>query len=46
MGSIVAAALYTLMGQIITYFVLFPIGLIFAGYMIFIVVGIIHELKK
>ena len=46
MGSIVESALYTFIGQIITYFVLLPIGLIFAGYVIFIVVGIIHELKK
>ena len=46
MGSIAEAALYGLAGKFILYFVLLPVGLIFAGYLIFIIVGVIHELKR
>lgn len=46
MGSIVEAALYSLAGKFIIYFVLLPVGLIFAGYLIFIIAGVVHEIKK
>lgn len=46
LGSIVEAAFYSLAGQFLICFVLVPTGIIFAGYLIFIVVGVIKEIKK
>ena len=46
MGSIVASAIYGFVGKLFLYFVIIPAGIIFLGYIIYIVVGVIKETRK
>lgn len=46
MGGIVEKAFYEMIGNTVFVFVLVPVGLIFLGYIIFIVVEMIREIRK
>lgn len=46
MGGIVEKAFYKMIGNTVFVFVLVPVGLIFLGYIIFIVVEMIREIRK
>lgn len=46
MGSIVEAAIYGVVGKIILFFIIVPIGIIFLGYVIYIIVEVIKEIRK
>ena len=46
MGSIVEAALYGTVGKFFLLFVIVPAGVIFLGYVIYMIAKIIQELRK
>lgn len=46
MGSIVEAALYGTVGKLFLLFVIVPAGIIFLGYVIYMIVKILQELRK
>lgn len=46
MGSIVAEAIYSFVGKFFLYFVITPACIILLGYLIYIVVGLIREIRK
>jgi hypothetical protein len=46
MGSIVEAALYDVVGKFFLLFVIMPAGVIFLGYVIYMIAKIIQELRK
>ena len=46
MGSIVEAAIYEFVSKFFLIFVVVPAGIIFLGYIIYIIVEVINELKK
>ena len=46
MGSIVEAALYDVVGKFCLLFVIMPAGVIFLGYVIYMIAKIIQELRK
>ena len=46
MGSIVEAALYDIVGKFLLLFVIVPAGVIFLGYVIYMIAKILQELRK
>ena len=46
MGSIVASAIYGFVGNLFLYFVIIPAGIILLGYIIYIIMGVIKEIRK
>ena len=46
MGSIVEAAIYNLLRDFFLFFIIVPIGIMFLGYVIYIVVEVIKEIRK
>ena len=46
MGSIVEAALYDIVGKFFLLFVIVPAGVIFLGYVIYMIAKILQELRK
>ena len=46
MGSIIAAAIQSFVGSFFLYFVIIPVSIIFLGYLVYIVVELIKEIKK
>ena len=46
MGNIVAAAIHGFVGKFFLYFVIIPAGIIFLGYVIYIVMEVIKEIRK
>ena len=46
MGSIVEAALYDIVGKFFLLFVIVPAGVIFFGYVIYMIAKILQELRK
>ena len=46
MGSIVEAALYDAVGKFFLLFVIVPAGVIFLGYVIYMIAKILQELRK
>lgn len=46
MGSIVEAAIYGFVGKFFLFFVIVPTGIIFLGYVIYIIVEVIKETRK
>ena len=46
MGSIVEAALYDTVGKFFLLFVIVPAGIIFLGYVIYMIAKILQELRK
>lgn len=46
MGSIIAAAIHSFVGSFFLYFVIIPVSIIFLGYLVYIVVELIKEIKK
>lgn len=45
-GNIVAAAIHGFVGKFFLYFVIIPAGIIFLGYVIYIVMEVIKEIRK
>ena len=46
MGSIIAAAIHSFVGSFFLSFVIIPVSIIFLGYLVYIVVELIKEIKK
>ena len=46
MGSIVEAAIYEFISKFFLIFVIVPAGIIFLGYIIYIIVEVINEIRK
>ena len=46
MGSIVASAIYGFVVKLFLYFVIIPAGIILLGYIIYIIMGVIKEIRK
>ena len=46
MGSIVEAAIYEFFGKFFLIFVIVPMGIMFLGYVIYIIVEVIKEIRK
>lgn len=46
MGAIVEAAVYSAIWKVILAFVILPVGVLFLGYLIYIVVGIVKEFRR
>ena len=46
MGSIIAVAIHSFVGSFFLYFVIIPVSIIFLGYLVYIVVELIKEIKK
>ena len=46
MGGIVGAAIYSLLGKFFLFFIIVPIGIIFLGYVIYIIAEVIKEVRK
>lgn len=46
MGSIVEAAIYEYIGKLFLIFVVVPVGIMVLGYIIYIIVEVINEIRK
>ena len=46
MGSIVEAAIYEYIGKFVLIFVVVPVGIMVLGYIIYIIVEVINEIRK
>ena len=46
MGNIIETAIYSAAGKLFLFFVTLPVGIIFLGYVIYMIVKIIQELRK
>lgn len=46
MGTLVAQALDFIIGHLLILFVFVPIGIIFLGYLLYIIVNVVRELRK
>ena len=46
MGNIIETAIYSAAGKLFLFFVIVPVGIIFLGYVIYMIVKIIQELRK